>query len=79
MVSSVEGRFAFITWVNNLFMFGVDVPIPSKPAFHIQIAMRTLKMATIKMFCQIRLFGEPLITDLALINTVFGLLVSQHI
>ena len=60
-------------------MFGVDVPIQSKPVFHIEIAMRTLKMATIKMFCQIRLFGETLITHLTLINTVIGLLVSQHI
>ena len=60
-------------------MFRVDMPIQSEPVFQIQIAMRTLKMATIKMFCQIRLFGKTLITDLALINTVFGLLVSQHI
>ena len=40
--------------------------------FQIHIAMRTLQMGTIKMFCQIRLFGETLITDLTLINTVFG-------
>ena len=73
----IERRLTFVTLVSDLFVYRVYMTIEITFLFKSATTMNTLKTVTIDMFLQMRCLGKTFFTDLTLLNTVFGLFVSQ--